>query len=494
MDQNQSQRRLSEISHLFLSDVRAKATGNAPLPVRRPPGAFKGDVSIDLTPEEFARVFSEADEPAPALSQGQFKPVRAVVAHHLGELMADRIRDFAGMFCRDGKRVGVIYADAADVRVSCVENNPHAERIEDEPTPEPLEAQRLEEVLVELNQDVDAWLVVLPDPRNAESRELLRHISHWTLISGVDHDGVVSSYRTIKGLCEVARPNLSIAIFGAIDEVELEKTYRKLGSVCDQFLHMKSSLLGAIEPGDDLADHLVLAASASHSKSQLALSPQWAILTDMVLAAEPVPAMPMAAAAVPQAEAPAAPTIKTVMKSVPVDHPKPAAAFTPEQPMRIEPQVTPAPSAVSIPEDGFANIIDLPHADASPAAVIGAVIRGGSELIESPVKAPAHPEAIVAVSRDHQLVLVAAARTGLADLRTIAQAYRWMSENRSLIAMALPQFSIDVHSAGRLHLLVDHADVTADVLQTLMENGSVTVKAYRKLRWAGKTGLLLEAA
>jgi len=491
MDNPQSpQRRLSEISHLFLSDVRAKATGDAPRPVRRPPGSFKGDVSIDLTPEEFAKVFSESDEPAPALTQGAFKPVRAIVAHHLGELMADRIRDFAGMFCTEGKRVGVIYADAADVRVTCIEHNPSAERIDDETAPEPLEAQRLEEALVELNQDVDSWLITLPDPRNTESRELLRHITHWTLISGVDHDSVVSSYRTIKGLCEVAKPNLSIAIFGAIDETELDKTYRKLGSVCDQFLHMKSTLMGSIEPGDEIAEHLVLAASASHSKAQLALSPQWAILTDMIMAAEPV----TASAARAPAPAPVAavesvaPAIKPVMKAIP---PEPTLAFSPEQPMRIEPQT---PASQPICDDGFTNIIDLPHADTSPAAVIGAVIRGGGELVESPVKVPAHPEAIVAVSRDHQLVLVAAAKSGLADLRTIAQAYRWMSENRALIAMALPQFSIDIHSTGRLQLLVDHADVSADVLQPLMESGSVTVKAYRKLRWAGRTGLLLEAA
>ncbi|MGN6626336.1 MAG: hypothetical protein ACTHLN_06925, partial [Tepidisphaeraceae bacterium] len=71
---------------------------------------------------------------------------------------------------------------------------------------------------------------------------------------------------------------------------------------------------------------------------------------------------------------------------------------------------------------------------------------------------------------------------------------RWMNENRSLIAMAVPQFSIDAHAMPQLRLLVDHADTTADVLQPLLATGNVTVQAYRKLRWGAKTGLLLEAA
>src|SRR5881394_91133 len=51
---------LSEISHLFLSSVRDRQTSGAPRPIRRPPGAGKmrDDMTIDLTPEEFAHVFS----------------------------------------------------------------------------------------------------------------------------------------------------------------------------------------------------------------------------------------------------------------------------------------------------------------------------------------------------------------------------------------------------------------------------------------------------
>jgi hypothetical protein len=156
------------------------------------------------------------------------------------------------------------------------------------------------------------------------------------------------------------------------------------------------------------------------------------------------------------------------------------ALSTPAQPIRLA--------------DGFESIVDLPGADTSSHAIASAVLRGGNDLVESPVKAPAHPEATIAVSRDRRLVLLAAAKPGLTELRPIAQAYQWMTENRTLIAMAIPQFAIDVHALPRLELLVDHADIAADVLQPLMATGNVLIHGYRKLRWGEKTGLLLEAA
>jgi hypothetical protein len=122
------------------------------------------------------------------------------------------------------------------------------------------------------------------------------------------------------------------------------------------------------------------------------------------------------------------------------------------------------------------------------------VLRGGHEMIECPIKPPMCPDASLAVSRDHRLVLLAVARQGLSDLQQIGRAYQWLIENRALIGMAVPQFAIDAHQLPGLHLLVDHADMSATILQPLLQTASVTVHAYRKLRWGGKTGLLLEAA
>src|SRR5687767_11839515 len=75
MDQQPPNRRLSEISHLFLSDVRDRQTDSAPRPVRKPPGSFNGDVSVDLTPEEFAQVFSDA--PPRRIRRGSSRCVRS---------------------------------------------------------------------------------------------------------------------------------------------------------------------------------------------------------------------------------------------------------------------------------------------------------------------------------------------------------------------------------------------------------------------------------
>jgi hypothetical protein len=54
--------------------------------------------------------------------------------------------------------------------------------------------------------------------------------------------------------------------------------------------------------------------------------------------------------------------------------------------------------------------------------------------------------------------------------------------------------NIDALTQPRLSLLVDQADIAADQLSPLFNSGSVTVQAYRRLRWGAKTGLLLEAA
>ena len=92
------------------------------------------------------------------------------------------------------------------------------------------------------------------------------------------------------------------------------------------------------------------------------------------------------------------------------------------------------------------------------------------------------------------LTLLAVTRQGLAELKSIGQAYRWLVENRFLIGMAVPQFAFDPAQSPRLRLLVDQSDASADALQPLLQSGHVTLQPYRKLRWGGKTGLLLEAA
>ena len=141
------------------------------------------------------------------------------------------------------------------------------------------------------------------------------------------------------------------------------------------------------------------------------------------------------------------------------------------------------------------EVIELPDAAGGVAGILSAVLKSeAASLIECPISAPACPEAKLAVGRDRRLVLLAVGRQGLADLRAIGKAYQWLCENRSLIAMALPQVAIDASAAPQLRLFVDHADLNAAALQPMLQAGTVSVQAYRRLRWGGRNGLLLEAA
>jgi hypothetical protein len=137
------------------------------------------------------------------------------------------------------------------------------------------------------------------------------------------------------------------------------------------------------------------------------------------------------------------------------------------------------------------DIVDL----AAGGSVLDAVLRHCmNEVIECPLRPPMCPESRIAISRDRRMILIAAAGHGLADLVRIGQAYRWLVENRSLLAMALPQFALDAHQMPHLRLLVAHGDSNAEVLQPLLHANTITIHTYRRLRWGERVGLLLDAA
>ena len=143
------------------------------------------------------------------------------------------------------------------------------------------------------------------------------------------------------------------------------------------------------------------------------------------------------------------------------------------------------------------DIIDLAigAGDTSDNSIIEAILRHcASELVECPIAPPMCPRARLAVGRDRRVVMLAVAQHGLQDLNAIGLAYKWLQENQTLIGMAVPQLSIDTQQAPHLSLLIDQADSAAHTLQPMLQGDHVTVKTYRKLRWGGRTGLLLEAA
>src|SRR5690349_4555549 len=112
----QKKKSLSEISHLFLSSVRDRQTGGTKPPQRTPPPS---DVSIDLTPEEFAQVYG-APAPTPE-PQRKIVPVTAVISAHLNGKQFDRVKEYARHLASRIGRVGLIELDASELRLMCFE-------------------------------------------------------------------------------------------------------------------------------------------------------------------------------------------------------------------------------------------------------------------------------------------------------------------------------------------------------------------------------------
>src|SRR5688572_4696659 len=163
-------RPLSEISHLFLSSVRDKTTGGQPRPQRTPPPK---NVSMDLTPEEFAQVFGAGEDENPAdVARGEARvhQVTAVIAPHLNGHSRERITEYARHLASDGTRIGMIEVDGSEFRVACFDRfnsagSPEAEQTQEVSIAECFDPRQMTEVLEEMAWDVQRWLLVLPQPR-----------------------------------------------------------------------------------------------------------------------------------------------------------------------------------------------------------------------------------------------------------------------------------------------------------------------------------------
>jgi hypothetical protein len=482
-DQPSQPRSLSEISHLFLSGVREKQQmGGGARPLRTPPRQ-RTDLTVDLSPEEFAHVFGEKAEP---LTGPPIGPVHAVLASHLGAQQLARVQQYAAHCCQPGKRIGLICVDASEFRLSIFEHNPDPHPVRTEAADSGLlDPREMTQTLEELAWDVDSWLVLLPTPRAPEARSILRDIAQWTLLTTCDHEGVIACYRTVKGLSDLHRPRLTLAALDAASDADAAGAYQRLSSVCRQFLDWRIDNESPVRHRNEIAEHVVLWCSATRDKAQLATAPQWQVVIEFLERAKKSPAPEVVIGQRVEATAHA-----TEPHAKPI--PLPPQERTTAKPQAAEVDVSPMRSDQH--ESAPSEVIDLSNDHADASSIVSAVLKGGHDLVECPVKPPMCPDASLAVSREHQLILVAVARQGLCDLRQIGRAFQWLNENRALIGMAVPQMSIDAHQQPRLHLLVDHHDMSADILQPMLQSAAVTVHAYRKLRWGGKTGLLLEAA
>jgi hypothetical protein len=542
--QHTPSRSLSEIGHLFLSSVRERHTSGAALPRRQPPastpapGAPIGPrlavpepprieaTHIDLTSQSSSSPADDVeagldsapatDDAAPA-AESRTPPVTAIIAAHLNGRQLNRARDYARHLAASGQRIGLIEIDSADFRLTCYDTAPLATDDSPAATTQVLDSRAMTDAIEELSFDLDRWLLLVPNPRTPEAKSLLRDAPHWVLLCTCDHDGVVSCYRTLKGLGEICvsgpRPRLSLALLNARDAEEAGRTYRKLAGVCRQFLSWELECEPAVvarpSRGASIAEHLVLC-GGNLTKSN---SPQWQVVAAMLARAK------TQAAFSEIAETNAEPVNAIAMESEPIAQdevadPEPTVAAGPMPSIPFptqhqEPRMTSTTATMDRDDDSIPTVIDIPcdagggstgsigATSIGSGAILSAILQSeSSQLVECPaaVRPPMCPEARLAVTRDRRLVLLAAARAGLSDLRAIGRAYNWLSENKALICLAVPQLAIDPCAHPCLRLLVDHADLSADVLQPMLHSSTVTVQAYRRLRWGGKMGLMLEAA
>lgn len=523
-DQPPKPQSISEISHLFLSGVREKQMGSAPRPVRLSPKARQAQAepqnlepsmqhspesgSVDLTPEEYAQVSAGSDPADRSGSAAKVPPVTAVIAQHLNGRAPQRVRDYARHLAANGERIGLLEVEAGEVRLLCFERSIEPNSADPRPAEitEHFDPRAMSEALEEMSWDVDRWLLVLPNLRHLESRHLLKDVKHWSLLSTCDHDGVVSCYRTLKGLADLPRPRLTLALMEAPSETMAAKVFHKLQSVCLQFLGVELQPEPSVRPTRAVAEHLAAHYRATHDKTTLSSDGSlWKVVGDFLQRASSPEQKQHEMASQPAAEIEAAEPIPHPEFAVRNPEPAASAAAPVEPPIPHEKAEQPAPQ-IAEPKSAIGNsqsaistasdeVLDLPSNLVDDQSVLSAIFNGaGADLIECPLRAPMCPSARLAVTRDRGLVLLAVAGKGLNELRAIAQAYRWLIENRALIGMALPQMAIDGLRHPRLRLFVDHADTGAAALAPMLESNTVSVQAYRKLRWGGRTGLLLEAA
>lgn len=501
---------LSEISHLFLSSIRDKQTNGAARPKRKgPPSqaqqpAPRTDQSIDLTPEEFAQVYggqgrdeASAAEAAPPAEPAvrKFAPVSAVIASHLNGKQFDRVKEYARHIAGQVGRVGLIELDASELRLMCFEPGATPGDLADAASAtaqsqECHDPRQIAEAIEELGWDVQRWVVLLTTPRVPEAKALLKQVDHWVLLTTCDHDGVVSAYRTLKGLIEPGHaPRVTLALLDSPGEPEMVSVYRKLSGVCQQFLGMRLDPEPAVRRSFRIAEHLVLLCRPNRDKAQMANPPQWAIVSDFLAKARTAAAGGKDEVVETIDRAPEQ-DLETV--SEPVREMEAPATTAPVIPVPPTPTVT---TSAAIAAGGFEEVLELSDQGTTAEAVLSAVLRQNhGTFVECPVRAPMCSEVRLAVSRERGIVLFAVAREGLGELRSIGQAYRWVRENCALLGMALPQFAIDPHQSPRLRLLVDQSDLSAEALQPVLQSEHVSVQSYRKLRWGDRTGLLLNAA
>jgi hypothetical protein len=452
---------LSEISHLFLSELRERQSGGAPKPTRKPPA-----VSIDLTPSEFARGL-EAHPSDAHDDDASEREWSVVLAHHLAGNAIKSVRQYAAHLAAECGRVGLIELGDDGLRLSCFDSTSSQESEEESsPAMEPVDAKRIGEAIKELSWDVSRWLLFLPAGANSDSsRKLLGEIGRWTLLVSGDDEGLVAGYRTLKGLADLGNAAISTAIVDAEDDAQAGIIYRKLSGASKQFLDRPVESEGRVRQADGVAEHVVLFCRASGATQD-----HWTAVLELAAKSHsPSAAAPVAEEPTPEEEIPEPiPLNPTIMQT---------------------PPPTASPAEPAYQETEMPEVLEISAADGS--SILTGIISRRTDWVASPVSPPMSSSSKIAVDRQGRLNLLAVADGSLAELETISRAYQWLNENRALVRMALPQMNIDAAAMPRLTLFAEQS--LAASLSAIFQ-GNVTIETYRRVRWGEKTGLLLEAA
>lgn len=465
----QTAKSLSEISHLFLSSVKEKGAGR---PARTPPGQPRR--SIDLTPEEFEQVVATS-RTQPTEEPQRVPPVVAVISSHLGQRQNECLSRYAASLAQSGKRIGVIFVDVSEFRISTFAAGEESVQAEESGIFDP---RAMRDAINELNCDLDQWLLSTGNSRLAESRALFRAIPHWVLLSTCEQEGVVASYRNLKGLEELGHPRLGIVAVDAQDASDADAMFRKLASVTGQFLSWAAEPEPLLASADGIGECQVLCCRTSHDKAQLATGAHWQVIEELLEQARQAPIIE---------PPPAQPARKEEKMPTPQPLPRmtiPEAQLAEEGPVSVP--------AMQMASPASNEVVDLAEGEGS---ILHAVMKQAmGELVECPVRPPMCPDAVLAITRDRRIILLAEAGQGMCNLNAVAAAWHWLSENRPLLAMAMPQFALDTHQLPHLRLLVEHGQFNAATVSSLFQSATVQIRTYRKLRWGQRIGLLLEAA
>jgi hypothetical protein len=142
--------------------------------------------------------------------------------------------------------------------------------------------------------------------------------------------------------------------------------------------------------------------------------------------------------------------------------------------------------------DGLPEVVELPEPCEGGELIAAMAARMQLRLCD--FQPPMYRESRLAVGPGGRLMLLAAPARGLAELPLAEQAWRWLEENRQLLSLAFAGMQINTDLPPALRLLVCADDVNLPALRPLLHQSHIGVQAYRKVRWSGRVGVLLDAA